>query len=108
VCGDLCFLHDSNGLLGVPADTPATFVVIDNNGGQIFSYLAQRDVPEFEQLFATPQGVDLAAVARAHGAAVGDTNTDGSGVRVIIAKVDPDASRAKHARMWDAATRAVE
>ena len=108
VCGDLCFLHDSNGLLGVPAGTSATFVVIDNNGGQIFSYLAQHDVPEFEQLFATPQGVDLAAVARANGAAVGDTNADESGVRVIVAKVDPGASRAKHARMWDAAARAFE
>jgi 2-succinyl-5-enolpyruvyl-6-hydroxy-3-cyclohexene-1-carboxylate synthase len=108
VCGDLCFLHDSNGLLGVPAATPATFVVIDNNGGQIFSYLAQHDLPEFEQLFATPQGVDLAAVARALGAVVGDGDTDGPRMRVVVAKVDPDASRAKHARMWDAATRAVE
>jgi 2-succinyl-5-enolpyruvyl-6-hydroxy-3-cyclohexene-1-carboxylate synthase len=106
LCGDLCFLHDGNGLLGVPAATPATFVVIDNNGGRIFSYLAQHDLPEFEQLFATPHGLDLAAVAHAHGVPVGPT--EGSGLRVLVVKVDPDASRAKHGRMWDAATRAVE
>jgi 2-succinyl-5-enolpyruvyl-6-hydroxy-3-cyclohexene-1-carboxylate synthase len=106
LCGDLCFLHDTNGLLAVPTDTPATFVVIDNNGGRIFSYLAQHDLPEFEELFATPQGLDLAAVAHAHGARVGET--EGSGLRVVVVKVDPDASRAKHGRMWAAATTALE
>src|SRR5262249_8329217 len=67
--GDLCFLHDTNGLLAAGAGTPnATFVVVDNRGGGIFSYLPARDLPEFETLFATPQAVDLAAAARAHGA----------------------------------------
>ena len=52
-----------------------------------------------------PHGVDLVAVARAHGAAVGDDRR-ARAFDVVVAKVDPDASRAKHARMWDAATRA--
>ena len=63
--GDLCFLHDSNGLLGA-ADrgVDATFVVVDNGGGGIFSFLPQADLPEhFETLFGTPQAVDLAALA---------------------------------------------
>jgi 2-succinyl-5-enolpyruvyl-6-hydroxy-3-cyclohexene-1-carboxylate synthase len=66
-CGDLCFLHDTNGLLTAPLSPPVTFVVVDNRGGGIFSYLPQHELAEFEQLFLTPQSVDLVAVARAHG-----------------------------------------
>src|SRR5262249_59193930 len=51
LCGDLCFLHDTNGLLGGDASPPVTFVVVDNHGGGIFEYLPQRELPEFEQLF---------------------------------------------------------
>ena len=43
LCGDLCFLHDTNGLLG--ATGPATFVVLDNDGGGIFSYLPPAELP---------------------------------------------------------------
>ena len=66
LCGDLCFLHDTNGLLAAPG--PATFVVIDNDGGGIFSYLPPVTLPEFEQLFGTPHGLDLVEVRAAHGA----------------------------------------
>ncbi|MDQ1519733.1 MAG: 2-succinyl-5-enolpyruvyl-6-hydroxy-3-cyclohexene-carboxylate synthase, partial [Actinomycetota bacterium] len=63
--GDLCFLHDTNGLLHMDRNAATTLVVIDNDGGGIFSYLPQHDLPEFEALFATPSGIDPVAVARA-------------------------------------------
>ena len=66
--GDLCFLHDSNGLLGaLDRDLDVTFVVVDNGGGGIFSFLPQAQLSEhFEKLFGTPQSVDIAALARVH------------------------------------------
>ena len=68
--GDLAFLHDANGLLvarGV--DVSLTIVLIDNNGGGIFEHLPIAAFePPFERYFATPQDVDFAALAAAHGA----------------------------------------
>jgi 2-succinyl-5-enolpyruvyl-6-hydroxy-3-cyclohexene-1-carboxylate synthase len=67
--GDLAFLHDANGLLLRRHFRGAlTIIVINNDGGGIFEHLpiAQFD-PPFEEFFATPQAVDLAALCAAHG-----------------------------------------
>ncbi|HEY1444068.1 MAG TPA: 2-succinyl-5-enolpyruvyl-6-hydroxy-3-cyclohexene-1-carboxylic-acid synthase [Acidimicrobiales bacterium] len=67
--GDLAFLHDVSGLVNLP-EVPCTFVVVDNGGGGIFSFLPQANAlrPEsFETLFATPPTTDLGAVARGFG-----------------------------------------
>jgi 2-succinyl-5-enolpyruvyl-6-hydroxy-3-cyclohexene-1-carboxylate synthase len=62
--GDLTFLHDSNGLL---ADhrPDLTIVVLNDDGGGIFSLLEQG-APEyggsFERIFGTPHGADLTAL----------------------------------------------
>jgi 2-succinyl-5-enolpyruvyl-6-hydroxy-3-cyclohexene-1-carboxylate synthase len=70
--GDLSILHDQNGFLtshGRPhGPIDASFVVINNDGGGIFSFLPQARLPEhFEELFGTPQGIDFSLLARLHG-----------------------------------------
>jgi 2-succinyl-5-enolpyruvyl-6-hydroxy-3-cyclohexene-1-carboxylate synthase len=116
--GDLCFLHDTNGLLAADG-VDATFVVVDNRGGAIFSYLPQYELPEFETLFATPPNVDLAALAVAHGAyaervasaadlpaALKDA-VDAGGVRVVVVPVDRERSLVRHRGLWRAVAEAL-
>lgn len=69
--GDVAFCHDQSSLTGlVSRQLPLTLVVIDNDGGGIFSFLPQAaalSTERFEQLFGTPHGTDLVGLARAHG-----------------------------------------
>ncbi|HZK51330.1 MAG TPA: 2-succinyl-5-enolpyruvyl-6-hydroxy-3-cyclohexene-1-carboxylic-acid synthase, partial [Actinomycetota bacterium] len=69
LCGDLTMLHDQNGLLTArDMRVSCVFVIVNNDGGGIFSFLEQADHPEhFERVFGTPQGVDFEAVARVSG-----------------------------------------
>jgi 2-succinyl-5-enolpyruvyl-6-hydroxy-3-cyclohexene-1-carboxylate synthase len=119
--GDLCFLHDSNGLLGATArGVDAVFVVIDNDGGGIFSFLPQAEHPEhFEALFGTPHGIDLAALASVHGipvaevekaSALGPAITDAicaGGVRVVLVRTDRTQNVGQHRDAWAAVADAV-
>lgn len=69
--GDVAFCHDQSSLTGLASrQLPLTLVVIDNDGGGIFSFLPQAaalSTERFEQLFGTPHGTDLVGLARAHG-----------------------------------------
>jgi 2-succinyl-5-enolpyruvyl-6-hydroxy-3-cyclohexene-1-carboxylate synthase len=66
VLGDLGFLHDLTGLIH-KEDINLKIFVINNDGGGIFSTLSQRGVAGFEEVFGTPHGKDLAAIASAIG-----------------------------------------
>ena len=69
--GDLAFVHDANALIGLAArGADLRIVVVDNDGGGIFSFLPQATTlphDRFEQLFGTPLDVDTVALATAHG-----------------------------------------
>ena len=64
--GDLSFLHDLTGLVNKEAIN-CRFIVINNDGGGIFSTLPQRGVTGFETVFGTPHGLNPAAIAQAMG-----------------------------------------
>ena len=66
VLGDLSFLHDLTGLVNKEAIN-CRFIVINNDGGGIFSTLPQRGVNGFETVFGTPHGLNPAAIAQAMG-----------------------------------------
>ena len=70
VIGDLAFYHDMNGLLaGKLHELDATIVVLNNDGGGIFSFLPQAAHPaHFELLFGTPHGLTFEAAAGLYGA----------------------------------------
>lgn len=69
VLGDLSFYHDLNGLLAAKLHKlNATIVVINNDGGGIFSFLPQAEHPDnFEMLFGTPIDLDFEPAVRMYG-----------------------------------------
>jgi 2-succinyl-5-enolpyruvyl-6-hydroxy-3-cyclohexene-1-carboxylate synthase len=70
VIGDLAFYHDMNGLLAARLHAlQATIVLVNNDGGGIFSFLPQAAHPaHFERLFGTPHGLDFRMAAALYGA----------------------------------------
>lgn len=112
--GDLAFLYDSGALLwasGRPVSLRV--VVIDNNGGGIFSFLPQASVlprDRFERYWGTPHGTDLVSLAAAYGVEAqrldGRPALDGflaraagPGVRVGVLRSDREANVAAHDRL---------
>jgi 2-succinyl-5-enolpyruvyl-6-hydroxy-3-cyclohexene-1-carboxylate synthase len=112
LCGDLSLLHDVNGLLPGPDPRPdLTYVVINNDGGGIFSLLPQADaVPAaaFERLFGTPHGLDLESLAAAYRIDYSRATTSADlatalssygGARLVEVRTDRAENAALHARM---------
>ena len=114
--GDIGFLHDSNGLLGVAErGVDVTLVVVDNDGGGIFSFLPQAyelETEPFELLFGTPHGTDMAALCEAHHIPCspweqGKGPPSPDGVAVVVAETHREGNVALHDRLNQAVGEAV-
>jgi 2-succinyl-5-enolpyruvyl-6-hydroxy-3-cyclohexene-1-carboxylate synthase len=123
VVGDLSFLHDLNALVAARLHgLPLTVVLVNNDGGGIFSFLPQAaaerpevGLPErYEALFGTPHGVDPGPLATALGAEHARVTTGEigpavaaslgrPGVRVLEVRTD----RARNVELHRACTAAV-
>jgi 2-succinyl-5-enolpyruvyl-6-hydroxy-3-cyclohexene-1-carboxylate synthase len=121
--GDLAFLHDAGALL-VAHRHPlrASIVVLDDDGGGIFSFLPVAEHGEavgFQQYFRAAHGLDLGGVARAYGAhfvsvsswehfrtALKDSFA-ASGVSVLRVPIDAERNRAQHRELERAVAAAL-
>lgn len=67
--GDLAFLHDANGLsLLSKINIPVTIVVINNQGGGIFSFLPiAQSTDVFSEFFDTPHQYQLSGLSQTYG-----------------------------------------
>ena len=120
VVGDIAFLHDGGALTALARRrADLRIVVVDNDGGGIFSFLPQASTlpPErFEQLFGTPHGSDIDAVAAAHHLDVATVARGRlswsrrlaiAGPSVTRVVTDRAANVAIHAELNDAVARAI-
>jgi 2-succinyl-5-enolpyruvyl-6-hydroxy-3-cyclohexene-1-carboxylate synthase len=120
--GDLTFLHDANGLLIGPLERQPdlTVVVANDDGGGIFTLLEPGEPgreADFDRLFGTPTGTDLAGICLAHGVrhqristreqlaeALGERP---AGVTVLEVAVDRQGHRRLHASLRRTAAAAL-
>ena len=62
--GDVAMLHDLNSLqLAANLSQPLVIIVVNDNGGSIFSYVSAKDIPQFSRYFLTPHGRDFSLAA---------------------------------------------
>ena len=121
VIGDLALYHDMNGLLAAKLHAlDATVVVINNDGGGIFSFLPQAAQPaHFEQLFGTPHGLEFEPVATLYGARYHRTDdraqlkravaagVTGGGLHIVELHTDRARNVVLHREAWAAVADAL-
>lgn len=126
VTGDLAFYHDMNGLLAARLhDLDVTVVLVNNDGGGIFSFLPQGDADrvaprDFEAIFGTPHGLDFAHAASLYGARLARPGECSAfraalaaalaapGLDLIELRTERDRNVADHRAVWAAVREAVE
>jgi 2-succinyl-5-enolpyruvyl-6-hydroxy-3-cyclohexene-1-carboxylate synthase len=114
--GDLSFYHDSNGLLAaMQHHLNLTIVLLNNDGGGIFSFLPQAGEPEhFETLFGTPHGLDFRPLAQMYGAryervdgwpalrAAIQRGIESGGLHIVEVPTDRARNVTLHRELWQA------
>ena len=114
VIGDISFYHDSNGLLAAKLHgLDMTIVLINNDGGGIFSFLPQAsERDQFELLFGTPHGLDFRPLAETYGAryshveswtalrAAVQAGVGGRGLHIVELRTNREQNVAQHRTIW--------
>lgn len=115
VVGDLTFFHDLNGLIMAKLyELNIKIIVINNNGGGIFSFLPQYDHPgNFERLFGTPLDLNFEHAVRMYEGKY-DLATDWSqftssfgqnlenkGLSVLEVLTNRDSNLQEHRDLWN-------
>jgi 2-succinyl-5-enolpyruvyl-6-hydroxy-3-cyclohexene-1-carboxylate synthase len=122
VIGDLAFYHDMNGLLaGKMYGLNLKILLVNNNGGGIFSYLPQaKEKEHFELLFGTPAELEFSHAARLYGANYKKAETHEEllealsdwesveGLSIIEAITNRDKNVLNHREMWNNVSREIE
>jgi 2-succinyl-5-enolpyruvyl-6-hydroxy-3-cyclohexene-1-carboxylate synthase len=119
--GDLAFLHDINSLvLASRSRVPVTIVLLNNDGGGLFSYLPIAEYRKhFERFFGAPHGLDFAHAAALFNLEYSKPTTisqfrDCLGrafaaerSSIIDIRMDRDSSFARHQTVWEKAAEAI-
>lgn len=111
--GDLTFYHDMNGLIAARG-VNITFIVLNNGGGGIFSYLPQAGLEDFERAWLTSTELDFSHAARMYGLNYRKVETgvdfdvalaaalEHDGPDLIEVTIDREVSVARHKAYWAA------
>ena len=107
--GDLTFLHDMPGLAIGPREPrpDLCLIVVNNDGGGIFSMLEQATADGFERLFGTPHGAAAHHLAAAFGLPYHlldhpddlTKSLQGTGLRVVEVRTDRAENAGLRARL---------
>ncbi|MFC4558606.1 2-succinyl-5-enolpyruvyl-6-hydroxy-3-cyclohexene-1-carboxylic-acid synthase [Virgibacillus kekensis] len=112
--GDLSFFHDMNGLLAAKHyQLNITILIINNNGGGIFSFLPQANYENhFEALFGTPLDIEFKQAIEMYGGTYSNPSSEAElknaleasyehqGLSVIEVKTDRTANMEWHKNIW--------
>lgn len=113
VIGDLAMLHDSNGLLlSRYQQVEGTIIVLNNDGGGIFSYLPQSsDTTYFEKLFGTASGLGFKHLAEMYHIPYEEVSSKErfvqmieqpfTGLRIIEVKTNRSHNTKSHRDFWN-------
>jgi 2-succinyl-5-enolpyruvyl-6-hydroxy-3-cyclohexene-1-carboxylate synthase len=121
VLGDLTFFHDLNGLIAAKLyKLNITIILVNNNGGGIFSFLPQAEHPKhFERLFGTPLDLDFSHAVEMYGGSYTVVKNwdhfhqsfaelkNQHGLKVIEVSTDRDRNLAEHRNLWKYVSREI-
>ncbi|CAM3769854.1 2-succinyl-5-enolpyruvyl-6-hydroxy-3-cyclohexene-1-carboxylic-acid synthase [Mesobacillus zeae] len=122
VLGDLTFFHDLNGLLASKLNSlNINILLINNNGGGIFSFLPQASHPKhFEKLFGTPLDLDFRLATEMYGGTFDrisqwdgfreaiEKNMHKNGLKVMEIVTSRDVNLKEHRDLWNYVSREID